>query len=670
MTSTFTTDPSPSTPARLRLAGDIDGLARIVLSQEGAPAAQASALLADIGGRDAADALLECVRLHDKRCRVESYDGERLWPLLEAVDGLGRLRERRAVALLLPLLDPGTMIPAHLTYRLEMAVIRTLLATGAPQGTDLLLARLAGTPDSADINLVHELRDPEAVVPLLALLWNMLPGYSVQAVRALGAFRDALTAPAMLYLACSTGSTRELRRAALQALVDLPEVPWATTRNRDGISTKLWSLTQDPDRETAWLAAILQSRTGRSTLVSHLRYPHGSHRDAVPESLSSESGCLMACAVIREKPDLFDATEVGPLLSQLLLARKEPRPLRQAAAEALGSLGGQAATATLLEALEHDRIADFVAEVLARLPAPPEQQLLELLADTGDPIRRRGAAVALGLAQSTAAAPLLLAALDPIGPRPLRAAATDALGLLGHRPAAEPLVVMLTDPAEAPSLQARVVRALGRIGAPETLTAVSAAARAPSEAVRLRAAEALGGFPTAEAVQLLGHLAGETDSDIARAALRALGRIGTPAVQELTALLEYAPDRRAPAQRELVQALSHCVGVEAVEALGRVVTGPFEDAARAAAVKALADRPEPERLQPLLRFLDDNGGSQTPWHTDVVRALARIDDDSAAESVIAHFESQRFFTNQHHWDEARKSLTTLATRNLHGSAPG
>ncbi|MCG0289363.1 HEAT repeat domain-containing protein [Streptomyces sp. PSAA01] len=659
----------PSTPARLRLTGDVDGLARIALSQEGTPAAQAAALLADIGGRDAANVLLKCVRRHGKRCRVESYDAERLWPLLEAVRGLGRLRERRAVPLLPPLLDPDTMIPAYLTYKLKMAVMRTLLAIGAPQGTDLLLARLAGTPDSADIHLVHELCDPEAVVPLLALLWNMLPGYPVQAVRALGAFRDARTAPAMLYLASSTDSTRDLRRAALQALVDLPDVPWATTRNNLGISTELWRLTRDPDRETAWLAAVLQSRTedGRQTLISHLRYPHGGHAHAVPESLSSESACVMACAIIREKPDLFDAAEVGPLLSQLLLARKEPRPLRQAAAEALGSLGGQAATATLLDALGHDRIADSAAEVLARLPAPPEQRLLALLADSGDPARRRGAAVALGLARSTAAAPLLLAALDPAGPRPLRAAATDALGLLGHRPAAEPLVAMLTDPAEAPSLQARAVRALGRIGAPETLTAVSAAAQVPSEAVRLRAAEALGGFPTDEAIQLLGHLAGETDVDVARAALGALGRIGTPAVRELTTLLEHAPGRRIPAQRELVQALSHCAGAEAIAALGRVVTGPFEDAARAAAVEALADRPEPERLRPLLQFLDDNGSARTPRHVDVVGSLARIDDDSAVESVIAYFESQSCFSAQRYWDEARKSLTTLATRHLRGS---
>ncbi|MEW1860504.1 HEAT repeat domain-containing protein [Streptomyces sp. NPDC088194] len=659
----------PSSPARLRLVGDVDGLARIALGREATPAAQAAALLSDMGGLDAANALLMCVRRHGRRCRVESYDDEQLWPLLEAVRGLGRLREHRAVPLLLPLLDPGTMIPDYLTYQLEMAVIRTLLAIGAPEGTDLLLARLAGAPDSADIDLVHELRDPEAVVPLLALLWNMLPGYPVQAVRALGSFRDARTGPAMLYLASSSGSTRELRRAALQALVDLPDVPWATTRNNLGISALLWRLTQDPDRETVWLAAVLHSRTedGRQTLVSRLRHPHSAHDRAVPESLPSETACMMACAVIREKPDLFDAAEVGPLLSRLLLAREEPRPLRQAAAEALGSLGGQAATAALLDALGHDRIADSAADILARLPAPPEQRLLELLAGSGDPVRRRGAAVALGLARSTAAAPLLLAALDRAEPRPLRAAATDALGLLGHRPAAEPLCALLTDPAEAPGLQARAVRALGRIGVPESLTAVSAAARAPSEAVRLRAAEALGGFPTDEAVRLLGHLAGDPDADIACAALSALGRIGTPALRELTALVERAPGQRAPAQRELVQALSRCAGAEAVTALGRVATGPFEAAARAAAVDALADRPEPERLGPLLRFLDGNGPARMPRHVDVVGALARIDDDLAVESVIAYFESQSFFTAQHSWDEARKSLTTLATRRLRGS---
>lgn len=129
---------------------------------------------------------------------------------------------------------------------------------------------------------------------------------------------------------------------------------------------------------------------------------------------------------------------------------------------------------------------------------------------------------------------------------------------------------------------------------------------------------------------------------------------------------DVLPDVRT---RTINNKLSRCAGAESVVALGRVVTGPFEGAARAAAVEALADRPEPERLRPLLQFLDDNGRARMPLHVDVVGSLARIDDDLAVESVIAYFESQSFFTAQRYWDEARTSLTTLATRHLRGSAP-
>ncbi|MFG3001949.1 HEAT repeat domain-containing protein [Streptomyces sp. NPDC048340] len=658
--------------ARLRIEGDVEALARLVLHPDGTPAAQAAALLADIGGRPASDALLRCAQRHEELCRIESYEDERLWPLLEAVRGLGRLREDRAVPLLLRLLEGGTRIPSYLTYRLEITVIRALIDIGAPRGTGLVLARLAENPESADIALVGELKGPEAraaVVPVLASLWNLLPGHGVPAVRVLGGFRDARTAPALLYLAGSTGSSPELRRGALEALIELPEVPWDTPRRVRNATDALWRLVRHPDRETARLAAEVQARTadGRTSLIGHIRHVRSGHDAPVGESSPFETACIAACTVVRDKPGPFRGADLQPVLRRVLLAGATPRSVRQLAAEALGALGGEAAAEALLDALGDDRIADAVAAAFTRLPRPPVRQLLELLTDAAadgavaGAGRSRGAAVALGLLRCAEAGPLLLDRLDPEGPRRLRAAAADALGLIGHRPAAGPLGALVTDRAEASSLQARAVRAVGLIGAPESLSVLLAAAGSPSEAVRMRAAEALGGFSTAEAVGRLGALAREEGADIARAALRSLGRIGTPAVPILSELIGYAPEWPAPMQRTLVEALAQCPGSETTAALGRLVDGPFGEEVRVGAVQALGNGRDPRSVAPLIRFLDDPR-TQYFYRGLAVRALARLDDEAAVQRVVAYFEDQRSYTAGSYRHQAREALGLIAAR--------
>jgi hypothetical protein len=145
------------------------------MHDDGVPAAQAAALLADIVGRCATEALLHCLRRHERLCRVEDYDDERLWPLLEAVGGLGSLRERRAVAELCRLLDGETKIASYLEYRLDVTVLRALVRIGAPEGTAFLLTRLAENPGSEYVGLVGELNDPEAVMPLLLCCGTCCP---------------------------------------------------------------------------------------------------------------------------------------------------------------------------------------------------------------------------------------------------------------------------------------------------------------------------------------------------------------------------------------------------------------------------------------------------------------------------------------------------------------
>ncbi|WP_051831209.1 HEAT repeat domain-containing protein [Streptomyces violens] len=653
--------------AQLRLAGDAEGLARIAQHGDDLAAAQATALLADIGGQYARDVLLRCVQRHDARLRAEEYDDKRLEPLLEAVRGLGRLGEQRAVPLLCRLLDDGTKELGYLAYRLEVAVLQALVGLGAPEGTELLLEQLAGTPESTHVRLMREVKDPEAVVPLLAVLWNVLPGYAVEAVEALGSFRDARAAPALLYLADPKTPSPRLRKAALRALTELPDTHWDTPRRyRDG-SHKLWSLLQDSDGETALLAASLLARTedGRQTLTAVLRYPHGGHGRSVRASYPSETACIAVCNVVRDNPGLF--REAGPTQELTrLLAGTAPRTVRRAAATALGALGGRAAVDFLVSGLADERIADAVAEAIARLPEPPTQRLLALLAEgsDSDPAERRSAAVALGIMRCADAAPLLLAALDPAGRSSLRAAAVDALGSLQHRPAAQPLEALVRDEAEPRSLQARAVRALGLIAAPDSLPVLLAATHSPSEAVRMRAAEALGHFPVAEAVTRLGAMAGEESTgstDIARAAIESLGRVGNPAIATLSALVGRAGEWPMPMQRALVTALAGCPGSEAVTALGRLADRPFAEDIRYIAARALGDRRDPKCVAPLIRYLDT---IQYYGKGIALRGLARIATEEAVARVVAHYEDQLPGAHSDYRDAARAALAVIAASDV------
>ncbi|MGA5206363.1 HEAT repeat domain-containing protein [Streptomyces variegatus] len=374
----------------------------------------------------------------------------------------------------------------------------------------------------------------------------------------------------------------------------------------------------------------------RDSLIGRLRFPYGPHGRPVRESYPSQTACVVACAVVRENPGLFDSAQLRPVLRRLLLAEETPRPVRQAAAEVLGALGGDSAVGILLDALGSDRVDEGVARVLAGLPEPPTGLLLDLLDGVGGPHRRRGAVMALGFLRCTDAGPRLVDLLGPSQPRPLRVAATDALGLIGHRPAAGPLADLVADEAEARGLQARAVRALGLIGAPESVVALLSATRSPSQALRLRAAEAVGSFPTTEVVARLEEMAGEDDSEITRAAVRSLCRIGSGDGLVLSALVGRAAWWPLPMQRMLVAALADCQAAEATAALGRLVDGPFGEEIRARAVQALGRRRAPQSVAALLRYLDD---PRTPylWRGHAARALALTGDERAVERVVAHF---------------------------------
>ncbi|MFD4477792.1 HEAT repeat domain-containing protein [Streptomyces sp. NPDC058471] len=626
----------------MRLTGDVDGLVRVLRSNEFPMARQAAALLGDVGGPTAADALLDCLE------HPGSYPR---YLHLRVIDPLVRLNERRAVPLLLRLLRDGLLE----NHGQEERVFRALGAFGGPEVVRELLDRLAEPrPSRLVVDAVAALRPPKAAPVLLAALWTLLPRDDVSAVRALGALRDPRTGAALLFVVDAKGTSPELRRAAVEALVDLPEESWPPPAGRIP-EIMLRRALRDPDAATAAPTAALLARTktGRDELRGELM-------DSVPGRPAARKApacaAVTVCAFIQQRPELFGAAHDYrdvPTLIKLLDEAVVPT-VRRAAASALGAVGGAAAAHALLAVLGDGRIGEAVARAVARLPQPPVQELLTILSGGGRSAQRCNAAQALGLLRRTDAVPPLLAALNDEEATRLRTAAADALGALRHRPAAERLAALAGDGEQPGTLRARALHALGLIGARESLPVVLAAVRDPSEAVRLQAVQALGGFPVAEAAMALGTVAAlDANLHVARAAVEALGRVGAPAGPVLASL---ARQLRSDVADELVEALTRLPGAEAVPGLCQLAgVTRLSEGEYAAVAEALGRHRAPESAGPLAAPLT---GDLRYAHCDAsVRALAELGTAEADGYVLAYCRRAG-----HDGDAQRAALTTMADR--------
>ncbi|OXY89700.1 HEAT repeat domain-containing protein [Streptomyces diastatochromogenes] len=654
---------------RMRMDGDVAGLCRATRSKTHDVSLYATKLLgSSTGPPEAVEALFACLRR-----RGERYPGLRR----QAAKALGKLRERRAIPELVRLL----VEERHGREQLDRPACDALAAIGGPEAVSGLLDVLDQVATDRHrhtavlvLDALTRLRPPRAVTPLLASLWHYLPDHAGHVVRTLGAIGDPRAGSALLVLAHSPASGTRLRRDAVTALHALPDAAWPPARRYPSAEPLLYEAQRDPDPETARLATALLSRTedGRNHLWDVLRAASRS-----PHSPECPPHAVAAvCARVAEEPDLFavpDPGEYHALLRHHLRESAVPA-VRRAAARALSAHAGVGTSASeaLLEALGDAHISDAVADLVARLPGPPVQELLELLTGgDGTVPQQRGAARALAGIGHTRAAPALLTVLaDGMAPTAVRTAAADALGALRRTEAAAPLAALAEDEEQPSTVRARAVRALGLIGAPDTLPVVLACARSPHEAVRAQAVPALGGFPVAEAAQALGEFVTHstephgTEPDVARAAVHALGRIGAPALPVLVALADGVDDLSEDLADRLVAALAARPEAEATAVLGRLAAAPppprtatytyaavgegrlaTSRPAREAASAALTERGTSECLTPLTSLLGP--GSWSGAHEAAVRALLKIGTAEAHERVLAYCRTMTYLYDWH-----------------------
>ncbi len=283
------------------------------------------------------------------------------------------------------------------------------------------------------------------------------------------------------------------------------------------------------------------------------------------------------------------------------------------------------------------RVRLAACEVVRAVPTPRSITALgRVLSDPSQDVRL-AAASAMGRSGSADAASLLLGHLDDNSPE-VRSEVAQALGRLGDKRAALPLVGRVQDASS--DVRRRVAHALGELGDPRAVSALVLALNDPSSDVRVEAAESLGRIGTDDATVALAPLvrsaatdptkaaSAETTHALRQAALRALGRIGSPrAIGLLVASLEDdRPDvLRAPARDALV-----LVGAKAVPSLVAVVSGAPSQRVATGAVQALGAIGDPSSVPAIVRGMQRGNVPLVAG----LGALADLRSDAALPAVL------------------------------------
>lgn len=310
-------------------------------------------------------------------------------------------------------------------------------------------------------------------------------------------------------------------------------------------------------------------------------------------------------------------------------------------------------------------------EVARALPNPRAvQPLARALGDT-DPQVRSTCANALGASGSPEAVAPLSGKLDDPTPN-VRADVARALARLGDGRAVVPLVGKVQD--SVPDVRQAVVRALGDLGDTRATQALLLALRDTVPEVKVEALAALGRLRAPDAVDAIAPLALERNAGVRQAALVALGRIGTEsAVRALVKALGTQEDATAGVERTPVRDALVAAGTPAVAELTALLDRPVSPAVassaawvlgelratksapaivaalrkgtlpQTAALRALAGAGTPEQVPVVLEFVSD----PSPATREEARlaATALLDpsrpDGRAVEPLAATLKSPR-----------------------------
>lgn len=468
--------------------------------------AVASALGA-LGAKEASDVLLEVAAERPARLEMDD-DWDSWWGVqLEAIRALGRIKEERAIAILVDIMDN------HEHQDIESEVLKVLAQIGG-QATDILTQRLQqGSPRSRRraARALGAVRSAEASRALSRALQDKAAEVRAAAINALAEQGAAHYLPAIMLL--MRDESEVVRAAAIQSACQL-----ATPA--DNLHEPLLTLLNDPSgavRNSSLhaLSGAIEKERPSAEVIQRVA---ASLDDPDPTVGSSASALLGRCG---------DASII-PCLTALLADNSRPPILRRGAAQALGEVG--VINDDLLQALV-EAIGDREQSVcLAALTALIDLADREEEADN-TPLKIVIAALA-GEAQA-----------DPSEEEREEAGAVEERSASAGQPAASTLDAIAMDNAaatadldsdegKAAQMDSDTLRYLGMAERQKREAERMQAARTFSAATDLRqlAARALADSSSAEAVAALVDIVqNKADQALICEALSSLGRIAASA---------------------------------------------------------------------------------------------------------------------------------------------
>ncbi len=447
--------------------------------------------------------------------------------------------------------------------RLGHAARHALEGLPFPEAGAALRAALGRTTGALQAGLAESLgvrRDPEAVPLLVPLLAGADDTVADAAAAALGRIANAAAEAALR--AARTRVTPAVRPAVWEGLLSVAE-----RRLAEG----------NPAAATALYRELFTAEP--------------------PEPYRTAAWSGLARADAPARPDMVRAAWSGRDEALRTAATRLVRELRDPAVIQMGL--------TLWDELpESARLA--VVEAHADQGAAAWPTLRRAIADAAVPVR-----VAAWRAVAELGDPVLLAELCRAaaqGPPAERAAAREALTRLRGPGVREVLVARLAQ-TSTPAEQVELLRAFGARGETVLAAAVVPHLRAADPAVAVAAAEALGQLAVPETWQSLFETAALADEESrSTAALRALTAVcrAAPAPAALPcAVVTAMAQLPAQARERVLPLLPELATAEALAAALAAARAP-EPALARAALRVLADWPNPEPASHLLRLAEES----------------------------------------------------------------
>ena len=283
-----------------------------------------------------------------------------------------------------------------------------------------------------------------------------------------------------------------------------------------------------------------------------------------------------------------------------------------------------------------DRSPTFGGEVAETIAkiGRTSDELLSLLASANWRIRANAARALGGLKDKRAVESLIVLLSNTIEPWQVRGNAALALGLIGDARAARPLVAAQQD--TNPDVRRAAVTALGGLKDPNNLELFVKMLNDPEPKIRLAAIGGISqiGGATAAFESLRQAALHDEDRLVRESATGMLGSSKDP--RAVDALLAALQDSYINVRINAARGLGRLRSTEAVDALIRMLSSD-ESALRQAAAEALGDLGDPRAVNPIINMLIQENSRN--WYMVVLRglqALSRLGHKGAADMLQKH----------------------------------